>query len=76
MVRTITNKTKLVRTKMQEKSKKNIWGDARPGTTKKFIRFPDDLLSDIESHIEKHEGEKKSSFSEWVKDACKMKLNK
>ena len=76
MVRTITIKTKLVRTKMQEKSKKNIWGDSRPGTTKKFIRFPDDMIEEIDHARNCTEGGKPISFSEWVKDACKLKLSK
>ncbi|MAH55124.1 MAG: DUF3950 domain-containing protein [Aestuariibacter sp.] len=61
---------------MQDKNTKNRWGDSRPGSTKKFIRFPDDMIQQIESDIERTKGEKKTSFSEWVKDACLIKLSK
>jgi len=60
---------------MQDKSKKNIWGDSRPGTSKKNIRFSDKMISEIENHINCHSDQKKISFSEWVKDACQQKLD-
>jgi hypothetical protein len=59
---------------MQEKQSRNRWGDSRPGSTKKFIRFPDQMIKEIELDIEHAKGEKKTSFSEWVKDACNKKL--
>lgn len=44
--------------------------DERKGSTRKNIRFEDDLLEQIEvsSAKENH------SFSEWVKDACRKKI--
>ncbi|EMI2313559.1 YlcI/YnfO family protein [Providencia huaxiensis] len=41
-------------------------------STTKGIRFPHELLEEINSCIELEN----SSFSSWVIDACKMKLSK
>lgn len=43
----------------------------RSGSTRKQIRFEDELLIKIEADRSKT-GE---AFSEWVKDACQQKLN-
>ncbi|AYA64782.1 DUF3950 domain-containing protein [Alteromonas sp. RKMC-009] len=59
---------------MQEKKTKNKWGDDRPGSTKKFIRFPDDMIEQIDHARNCTDSGKPDSFSEWVKDACRMKL--
>ena len=53
---------------MQEKAKKR--SDERKGSTKKNIRFEDELVEKIEASST----EMKVSFSEWVKDACRDKL--
>ncbi|WP_218312346.1 DUF3950 domain-containing protein [Alteromonas antoniana] len=52
---------------MQEKNKKPF---ERSGSTRKQIRFEDELLNKIESDRQ-NTGE---AFSEWVKDACHKKL--
>ncbi|MDV1855274.1 YlcI/YnfO family protein [Citrobacter freundii] len=52
---------------MQEKKKPNF---DRTKSTMKNIRFEDDLLE----QIEKAAG--KGNFSKWVKDACKMRLER
>ena len=44
--------------------------DERKGSTRKNIRFEDDLVEQIEASSAKT----KASFSEWVKDACRVKL--
>ncbi|MFY0667315.1 MAG: DUF3950 domain-containing protein [Alteromonas stellipolaris] len=54
---------------MQEKDKKSF---ERSGSTRKQIRFEDELLIKIEADRSKT-GE---AFSEWVKDACQEKLKK
>ena len=54
---------------MQEKNKKPF---ERSGSTRKQIRFEDALFDNIETDRAKT-GE---AFSEWVKDACKKKLNR
>jgi hypothetical protein len=54
---------------MQEKKSKR--SDERKGSTRKNIRFEDDLLEQIEISADKDS----KSFSEWVKDACSYKLN-
>ena len=54
---------------MQEKNKKPF---ERSGSTRKQIRFEDTLIDRIEADRTKS-GE---AFSEWVKDACKKKLNR
>lgn len=43
--------------------------DERKGSTRKNIRFEDDLISDID------QDRKEQSFSEWVKNACYKKLD-
>ena len=53
---------------MQDKKIKR--SDERKGSTRKNIRFEDDLLEEIEISSAKEN----NSFSEWVKDACKQKL--
>ena len=55
---------------MQEK-KDNKKTDSS-NSTRKIIRFEDDLLEQINQQAKK-DGE---SFSGWVKTACKMRLNK
>ncbi|MBX4132374.1 DUF3950 domain-containing protein [Frischella sp. Ac48] len=55
---------------MQEKKEKNKFD--RSNSTKKNLRFEDDLLEQINQQAKK-DGE---SFSGWVKTACKMRLNK
>lgn len=52
---------------MQEKKKPTF---DRTKSTMKNIRFEDELLE----QIEKAAG--KGNFSKWVKDACKMRLQK
>ena len=52
---------------MQDKNKKSF---ERLGSTRKQIRFEDDLLSKIDEDRAKTN----QAFSEWVKDACKQKL--
>lgn len=52
---------------MQDEAKRNF---DRLGSTRKQIRFEDDLLK----KIEENRGKTAQSFSEWVKDACKQKL--
>ncbi|WP_370243702.1 YlcI/YnfO family protein [Marisediminitalea sp.] len=55
---------------MQEKTQKKSF--ERSGSTRKQIRFEDDLFNEIEkSRLTTNE-----SFSEWVKDACNKKLGK
>lgn len=53
---------------MQDKKIKR--SDERKGSTRKNIRFEDDLLEQIELSSTKDN----YSFSEWVKDACHKKL--
>ena len=53
---------------MQEKKAKR--SDDRKGSTRKNIRFEDDLLEQVEDSAAKEN----NSFSEWVKDACHKKL--
>ena len=75
MVRTNNINLNVVRTKMQEdSSKKNRWGDSRPGTTKKFIRFPNEMIEQIDNDRNFTSDGKAISFSEWVKNACMEKL--
>jgi hypothetical protein len=52
---------------MQDKNKKSF---ERSGSTRKQIRFEDELLS----LIEKDRSKTNQPFSEWVKDACERKL--
>lgn len=52
---------------MQDKNKKSF---ERLGSTRKQIRFEDDLLSKIDEDRAKTT----QAFSEWVKDACERKL--
>ena len=52
---------------MQDKNKKSF---ERLGSTRKQIRFEDDLLS----KIDKDRAKTNQAFSEWVKDACERKL--
>jgi len=52
---------------MQDKNKKSF---ERLGSTRKQIRFEDDLLCKIEEDRAKTD----QAFSEWVKDACERKL--
>lgn len=52
---------------MQDKNKKSF---ERLGSTRKQIRFEDDLLSKIDEDRAKTN----QAFSEWVKDACERKL--
>lgn len=52
---------------VQDENKKSF---ERLGSTRKQIRFEDDLLRKIEENRVKTT----QSFSEWVKDACKQKL--
>ena len=52
---------------VQDEVKRNF---DRLGSTRKQIRFEDDLLK----KIEENRGKTAQSFSEWVKDACKQKL--
>ena len=52
---------------MQDKNKKSF---ERLGSTRKQIRFEDDLLSKIDEDRAKTN----QDFSEWVKDACERKL--
>lgn len=54
---------------MQDKNKKSF---ERSGSTRKQIRFEDELLERIETHRQSTS----DSFSEWVKDACLRKLGK
>jgi hypothetical protein len=53
---------------MQEESKKKSF--ERSGSTRKQIRFEDSLLE----KIDKDRGVTNTSFAEWVKDACHIKL--
>lgn len=55
---------------MQDKKIKR--SDERKGSTRKNIRFEDDLVEKIETSAARIE----VSFSEWVKDACRNKLKK
>lgn len=52
---------------MQDKNKKSF---ERLGSTRKQIRFEDDLLSKIDEDRAKTN----QAFSVWVKDACERKL--
>lgn len=52
---------------MQDKNKKSF---ERLGSTRKQIRFEDDLLFKIDEDRTKTN----QAFSEWVKDACERKL--
>ncbi|NKX20628.1 DUF3950 domain-containing protein [Alteromonadaceae bacterium A_SAG2] len=52
---------------MQDKNKKSF---ERLGSTRKQIRFEDELLFKIDEDRAKTN----QAFSEWVKDACRMKL--
>lgn len=58
----------LVHTPMQENKAKR--SDERKGSTRKNIRFEDDLLEQIELSSVKES----KSFSEWVKDACRKRI--
>ncbi|MBD8153331.1 DUF3950 domain-containing protein [Pantoea agglomerans] len=51
---------------MQDKINKPSFD--RSGSTKKNIRFEDDLLAEI------NESAGSGNFSSWVKDACRQKL--
>lgn len=53
---------------MQEENNKKSF--ERSGSTRKQIRFEDQLLADIE----KHRLSSGLSFAAWVKTACKEKL--
>lgn len=53
---------------MQEKKEKKYF--ERSGSTRKQIRFDDDLVEAIDSD------RSNQPFSEWVKDACLTKLSK
>jgi hypothetical protein len=56
---------------MQEKNNTSSKrSDERKGSTRKNIRFEDDLLSKIDEDRAKTN----QAFSEWVKDACEKKL--
>ncbi|MDO6691804.1 DUF3950 domain-containing protein [Aliiglaciecola sp. 3_MG-2023] len=56
---------------MQEESEKKFKrSDERKGSTRKNIRFDDDLVEKIDAD------RKEQPFSEWVKDACWKKLKK
>ena len=44
--------------------------DERKGSTRKNIRFDDELLDKIETNRQSTS----ETFSEWVKDACRSKL--
>lgn len=44
--------------------------DERKGSTRKNIRFEDELLNQIETDRQSTS----ETFSEWVKDACNKKL--
>lgn len=45
-------------------------------STTKGIRFPHELIDDINASVEqdKSEGDNLANFSSWVIDACKIKL--
>ncbi|HID4134410.1 TPA: YlcI/YnfO family protein [Pluralibacter gergoviae] len=53
---------------MQDKNLKSAF--ERSGSTKKNIRFEDDLLEEI------NKAAGAGNFSSWVKDACRDKLRK
>lgn len=53
---------------MQEKKQKNKFD--RSNSTKKNLRFEDDLLEQILEQAKKDN----ESFAGWVKKACKMRL--
>ena len=50
--------------------KKPKRSDDRKGSTRKNIRFEDELLNQIETDRQSTS----ETFSEWVKDACNKKL--
>ena len=52
--------------------KKPKRSDDRKGSTRKNIRFEDELLNQIETDRQSTS----ETFSEWVKDACAKKLNR
>jgi hypothetical protein len=57
--------------RMQEEVKNNLpRSDKRTTSTKKNIRFENDLVEKIDAV------RNEQPFSEWVKDACKKKLSK
>lgn len=62
----ITHYSLVVRTMQVKKEKKSF---ERSGSTRKQIRFDDDLVEKIDVD------RKEQPFSEWVKDACWSKLN-
>jgi len=53
-----------------EDDKKPKRSDDRKGSTRKNIRFEDELLDKIEADRQSTS----ETFSEWVKDACNKKL--
>lgn len=55
---------------MQVKKEKN--SDDRGNSTKKGIRFEDDLLERIIEQVQKSD----ESFAGWVKEACKQRLDR
>jgi|TARA_Y100001968_G_scaffold323522_1_gene361335 hypothetical protein len=55
---------------MQDKQEKKSF--ERSGSTRKQIRFEDELLDQIETDRQSTS----ETFSEWVKDACAKKLNR
>jgi hypothetical protein len=56
---------------MQEENKNNLpRSDKRTTSTKKNMRFENDLVEKIDADRDTQ------PFSEWVKDACKKKLGK
>jgi hypothetical protein len=71
MVRTNRHNIIWVRTTMQEENKNNLpRSDKRTTSTKKNMRFENDLVEKIDADRDTQ------PFSEWVKDACKKKLGK
>lgn len=55
-----------------EDDKKPKRSDDRKGSTRKNIRFEDELLNQIETDRQSTS----ETFSEWVKDACVKKLKR
>ncbi|XKE26113.1 DUF3950 domain-containing protein [Yersinia wautersii] len=53
---------------MQERNSKNKTD--RSGSTRKIIRFEDELLEQIENAADK------GQFSSWVKDSCRQRLER
>lgn len=52
-------------------------GNTNNKSAKKNIRFPHEMIEEIESYIEQEKlSNKNANFSAWVLDACEQKIRK